>query len=386
MRTLILTLLLLCLVSLAAAGDAPEQNLVEQALRKPPATGLLVKFVSDGSQAQAQGIRPGDVLVSYGGTKVATLAALVEAKDALKESKEPIACALQRGAKEIAVELQPGPLGVSLAPVEKGKPAGPLPRATLKQLDLSGLAVNTTREVWYRFSLDGKTQVGFEHGVLTRKDGVLTLRHEVGFDGGERWGKNHQAVDVEVRTTTDGLVPWLTRYENLLNGWVGEGARFEAKGQAPSWAVAWPDVGGKPQTRKVALPRDLPIYPTYLVAALVEQLPRTVGTCIHYRPLNEGMGTVGLASALYVAAEEQIEHDGKQVATWRIELRELGGTTNTTWWVDGAGTALRIDYGGARVFLATREAVLAGLPEGIRPRESSAKPAEQPSAKPSEKR
>jgi hypothetical protein len=379
MRTLAFASFLLVLVAAAHAGEPPEQNLVEQALRSPPATGLLVKFVFDGSQSQAQGIEPGDVLVSYAGKPVASLEALTKLKEANKDSKAPLPCMLQRGKEEVAVELKPGPLGLSLAPVEKGKPAKPLPKATLKTLDLSKLATRP-REVWYRFTLDGKTQVGFEHGVLRRspdKPPLLILRHEVGFDGGKRWGQNHQAVDVQVRRGEHGLVPWLTRYENLLNGWVGEGARFEAKGEAPSWAVVWPHVGGKPQTRKVALPQDLPIYPTYLVAALVEQLPRKVGTCIHYRPLNEGMGTVGLASALFIAGEEQIQHDGKQVATWRVELRELGGTTNSTWWVDGAGRALRIDYGGARAFLSTREAALAGLPEGIRPGGPAKKPSDK---------
>ncbi len=371
MRNCLLTLVLLGLVAPAMAGEEPAGNAVEQALLAPPATGLLVTFVSDGSQAQAKGIRPGDVIVSYAGKAVATVEALAQAKaKAQAEAKDEAAeipCTLQRGAKQIKVAFAAGPLGVTLAPVEKGKPAKPLPQATIKTLDLSNLA-QKPREVWYRFTLDGKTQLGYEHGVLKREKGVLTLRHEVGFDGGKQWGTNHQAVDLRVRVTEGGLTPLSTRYENLLNGWVGKGARSEVKGEAPAWAVTWPPIEGKPQTRRVALPQDLPIIPSYLVSAVVEHLPREKGACLHYRPLNEGMGTVGLASALFVAAEEEIEHEGKRVPTWRVELRELGGATTSTWWIDGAGRTLRIDYGGARALRSTKAAVLAGLPKGIRPK------------------
>ncbi|MDJ0522825.1 MAG: PDZ domain-containing protein [Planctomycetota bacterium] len=365
MRTLLALALVFALLTPATADDQPARNLVERALRKPPATGLLVTFAFDGGQAWGLGVRPGDVITSYAGKPVATLEQLAAAKKALKPDTTAVPCVLQRGAKQLTIEMKPGPLGVSLTPVTKDKPAPPLPKATLKTLDYARLGA-TRREVWYRFTLDGKTQVGFEHGVLTRKNGMVTLRHEVGFDGGQRWGKNHQAVDVLARGGS-GFVAETTRYENLLNGWVGEGARLEQEDAAPHWKVIWPPADGKPVTRRIALPADLPIFPTYLVSAIIELLPRQKGACIHYRPLNEGMGTVGLASALHVVGEETIEHDGKKVETWRVELRELGGALKTTWWLGASGRPLKIDYGGAQTFLSTKEKVLAGLPEGLRP-------------------
>ena len=193
------------------------------------------------------------------------------------------------------------------------------------------------------------------------------MKHQVGFDGGKRWGKNQQHVEIRV-DTKEGFTTLSTRYENMLSGWIGRGARHHPASGVPYWGVTWPPIDGKQEERKIALPADLPIYPTYLVSALVELLPRTKGACHHYRPLNEGMGTVGLASALYVAAQETIEHDGAKVATWRVELRALGGGTRSTWWVDDAGHALRIDYGGAQAQRSTRERVLAGLPAGVKPK------------------
>lgn len=370
----VVVILCLCvslLAGLAIAGDEPAANPVERALEKPPATGLLVTFVGSGSQAQEQGIEVGDVIVSYGGTEVPTRAVLMEAMKAA-EGQESVPCVLARGAGRITVDLAPGRIGVNLAAVVKGQAPDPLPAATVERLDFAALK-KEAREVWYAFSLDGKTKVGFEHGRIHYADGLLHLRHEVAFAGGEQWGINHQVVDATVRIQR-GSFPMFecerTRYENALNGWVGIGERNQDPGGTPLWKVTWPPqvAGGEPHVRAVSMPTDLPIVPSYLVEALASLMPKEPKACFHFRPLNEGMGTVDLPAALYVVGEEEIERDGAKTTTWKLEQRKLGSGTTATYWVGADGKTLRIHYGGAWTNAATKDAALKDLPEGVSPK------------------
>lgn len=365
MRLVAIVCFSLCLFAgTVLAEEQPAGNPVEEALKKPPATGLLITFVSAGSQAQRVGMQPGDVLVSYGGTAVPSRDALAAA---MKEAagQEPLECVLVRGTQRVTVDVAPGRLGINVSAVVKDQPPEPLPAATEAGVPWSGLG-RGPREVWYAFSLDGENKVGFEHGELRLREGMLWLRHEVAFDGGEQWGLNHQVVEATVQVA-HGFVLHSTRYENLRDGWVGLGARREQADGRSVWWVKWPPAGDEPRERTLSLPSDLPVVPSYMVEALASFLPRKAKACLQFRPLNEGLGTIDLPAALYCAGQEEIEQGGLKKKAWKIEQRKLGTGVTSTYWVSDDGSVLRVHYGQAWANATSKQGALAGLPEGIAP-------------------
>jgi hypothetical protein len=328
--------------------------------------GLLVVGVGDGTQALAAGIQRGDIIIAYDGKPTADLAALREAV-AGAGGRAQVTCTLRgAGGEAREVQLAPGTIGVSLKAIQKGSPVAPLPPDTGVSFALADLE-STPLERWFAFSLDGEPKVGFEHMVLSVHDGLLRQRHEVAFDGGEAWGLNHQLVELEVAV---GDPPQVRRavYENALNGWRGENRIETAADGTATLHVTWPPVDGEPVTRQQTLPEDRPVIPTYLAPVLATRMPHTAGACVQYRPLQEGMGQLGLPCALVVVGPETLTRDNVETPTWKVEIRQLGGPTITTVWVDEAGDPIEIDYGGARVRRATREEALADLPQGLEPR------------------
>ena len=132
------TLLLLVCVLPAVAEDEPAGDPVERVMKDPPATGLLVTNVGPGTQAATLGLAPGDTIVAYAGKPTPTI-------DDLKAAMQGAAAAVKLdvvhadGTKK-TFSLEPGRIGVSLAPVVKGEGAWPLPAATKITFDFSSLA------------------------------------------------------------------------------------------------------------------------------------------------------------------------------------------------------------------------------------------------------
>ncbi len=86
--------------------DAPEPS--------PPDQGLLVRFVQRGSNAAQGGIQPGDVVLRYAGTELATredLQKRVQRGDPMAAS---VAVAVWRNGSSLDLTLKPGQLGVQL--------------------------------------------------------------------------------------------------------------------------------------------------------------------------------------------------------------------------------------------------------------------------------
>ncbi|MCU0726144.1 MAG: PDZ domain-containing protein [Planctomycetes bacterium] len=329
---------------------------LETAFLDPPATGLLITNVGPESQAAEAGIEAGDVLVSYGGRAVTDLDALNRAKEDLA-GEETVELTLTGPGGERTVTLRPGPIGVNCQPVAKGVPAASLPTPTVTGFDFTQLAKGPFDD-WYAFSLDGEEKVGFEHARLALTLGKLVLRREVAFDGGEQFGVNHFDVTA---IAVAGPPP-----DVFAVKFASPPSDFLASGRALPGS-RWLDRRFGAET-VLTHPSDLPRIPTYLVESLAAFLPREPGACFRFRPITEGTGLAGIRSALVAVGEEEVRAGGEVARAFRVEWRLLSGAVAGTYWLDGPGHALLVDYGGAMAWRTTREKALEGLPPSIRPR------------------
>ena len=150
--------LFLSMTLVAAAEETPVDPL-EQALKSPAATGLMVREVIAGSQAEALGFAVGDVLVSYDGVPTPTIDALRGAIGGAVEKPSVLLKVVKADGSEHTYTLQAGPIGVQLMPVTKGAGVGPLPPATDVRFDFASLA-KKPHDDWYRFELAGQTGAG----------------------------------------------------------------------------------------------------------------------------------------------------------------------------------------------------------------------------------
>ena len=142
-------LLVIVMLAVAATPAVAGIAALEKLLDDPPATGLMISSVFDGTPGKQAGMERGDVLVSYGGRPVTDLASLAAAKAALAES-DSVEIKAVRGESVVVFVLAPGQIGVNLVPVTKGVPAAPLPAATGVAFDFSSLA-KAPRDDWYEF-------------------------------------------------------------------------------------------------------------------------------------------------------------------------------------------------------------------------------------------
>jgi hypothetical protein len=360
-RYLPLLLPLVVAVSAAVPGSAAGEDPVVAQLKNPTATGLLVTRVYPDTQAEELGLVPGMILTSYGGKPMRTVEELAAAKQALS-GEEAIEVGLHHAGKDSKVSMRPGQLGVDLTPVTKGSPIAPLPPATDVEFDFSSLR-DAPREAWYAFHLADGPRCGFEHHLLRLDGETLVLKSEVAFDGGERWGKNHFLVEVTSRVGTPPM-PRKTRFENTGTGWVGEGVLERHEDGTLEWRLNT-RMGEETTAQGTPIPADT--MAMYMVAQLAPFMPRVPGACLHFRPLGEGMGTVGLPTALVCIGEEEIDLGDGTTAAWRYEQHRIGGVVVSKYWVDQGGRLVRVDYGGAINTISTREAAVKDLPAELRP-------------------
>ena len=364
MKTLLTVLafsLSLAALPVSSAEDATAD--LEAALKNPPATGLLVTFVMDGSQAMEIGLRPGAVVISYAGHPTPTLEALAALKQGIGETDRVVLEWEREGARHGGA-VSGGQIGFNAVPVVKGEPPAPLPEPTGVKFDFSSLGDEPV-ERWYDLFF-GEEKVGYEMWRLARRGGRLFLSSEVGFDGGEEYGLEHMKVTV---VTTDQPRPALimARYENVLNGWTATSSVTEnARGQR-RLHYRWRSEEESGENEPAPAPRNL--VPTYLVESLARFMPREPGACFHFRPLQEDFGRGDLRSALVCTGREEIEHDGATVSAWRYECRNVAGAVSTTFWVSPEGESIRVDWNGAVGVLTTKEKALAGVREEVLPAE-----------------
>jgi hypothetical protein len=88
------------------------------AMRDPPATGFMITGTVPASQAEAAGMKAGDILISYNGKETKSLTALrTAATDSGSEDEVPVV--VMRGGQEVTLYMRPGQMGVFGRDVKK---------------------------------------------------------------------------------------------------------------------------------------------------------------------------------------------------------------------------------------------------------------------------
>ena len=117
------------LILLFGSGSVNGDDAVNRALADPPATGLLVTRVTEGTQAASAGLLPGDVIVAYAGAPVPDIPSMNVAMQGAA-GKEEVSVRVVRTSGVPTFTLEPGRIGVNLIAIVKGEGRETLPAAT----------------------------------------------------------------------------------------------------------------------------------------------------------------------------------------------------------------------------------------------------------------
>lgn len=334
---------------------------MEKIAKDPPASGLLVTMVVNDMPAAAVGIRPGDIIVSYGDAPILDRAALQEAI-AARAVADSVDLVIVRAGKEKRLCAQPGRLGVNAVPVRKGVPFEMRPPATKVRFDYA-LVEDEPLDFWASFTL-AKAKAGFEHHVYRKRGSSLILDYEVAFDGGKAYGLNHFLVQVVLAIGGARPEAQSVRFENPIEGWVTEG-KLHKEGSRRTWVSSISSSKGH-ERNEVKVPADL--VPSYAVPTLPLFITPEPGSCLHVTPLNEGLGITTPPAGIVCAERETITVTRKRIDAWRWESHALGEHGSSTWVSASDRTPLKVFYGGPVAVRTTKDDALAGISDTLEPR------------------
>lgn len=359
--------LTLVLVAPDFAPIAWGQEFSEDTIRSdkftPEASGLVILAVAKNGQAEAKGMKPGDVIVSYDKNELKDPMALVALIEKLQQEKPPeteILVNISRGGKMMDFKVTPGMLGLVSAPATKGTPVELRPADTGITLDYSKLAEKPIDD-WYTFRFDENSKAGFEHVRMEKKDGKVEVTVKLAFDD-PRWGK-HYAIAKAITTATPRPKLLETKMELPLEDTVITGKLIEPQGGGKAkWETT--KTKGKEKTVETidAAADQLASYFATWFPGLV---PPKDGSVLHYTFLDESTGKLGQPAAMVAVKMEKITLEGKEFPVYRYEQKSLGQTSATSW-VDSTGRVLKHDFRGATSVQTTRESALKDIPPSLK--------------------
>lgn len=330
-----------------------------------PATGLLVTYVADGSQAADLGILPGMVITHCADQTVSDQASLAALISAVGDASATLIVAAQPSVSgPNRMTMTGGTLGVAGLPAVAGETVALLPPASGVTFDVSVLLAKP-RVLFERFLLEGRHAGYGQTALIPNPDqpGSFMLASEYAFDGGEDWGPQHYVVRQEYLLTATGPQAQrgsvLTPHAGGWTSWQRSAADNE------TIHITTNDDNGLPTTTDANMPLDG--IPSYLATQLVVWLPQTVGTCIHYPLVAEGDAGVLHREALVAVAEEPLTVNGTEITALRWERRSYLRVTTTIWTDPTTGTIVKAEYGGgAESQISTQDAMLvAGQADGL---------------------
>lgn len=105
--------------ALTTIPEGPRRDMLQTSLirRNPPASGFMVDRVIPESQASGIGLKPGDIILSYGGVTLADKS-IARAKEQIK-GEGPFSIEVLRDGARIMMSVAPGQIGIDGSPVTK---------------------------------------------------------------------------------------------------------------------------------------------------------------------------------------------------------------------------------------------------------------------------
>jgi hypothetical protein len=334
---------------------ADTTSLLDEAIVRPGATGLLITSVLPDSQAANAGILPGDIVIAYAGQPTPDLPAL---NAAVAGAGAKIRLLTVRGTTERSVAIEKGRIGVTLIPVKKGEGREPLPAGNVKSFDFSSLETRE-RVSWFAFYRAGERCGYGRIRALLVGDRLVVMTEEVYEDSTRIY--DHEVTNV---TTAKGMpLLRLAVFRDRMNDWERFGSACACGENEFLWTVVSRGPGSEEEAFQTHIGTG--VVPAYMLETLASFMPRKRGACLRFLPLFEGSGRVALPSALVCLKTENVTTGGKTAPAWRFEWRTLDGATNAVYWLDGSGRVVRADYGDIHVERSTADDVKEGQPESI---------------------
>lgn len=329
--------------ALLSSDAALAESELEKILANPPASGLLIIGFVRNAPASAKGLRRGDLLQKYAGVPLTSVDQLKKVIAQNEKAKER-SVEFVRSDKATRLNVEPGPLGVRTARVEKGKWKWRRAAAMTYDPDLSGLS----GETWMAYLLSGK-HAGFERRALAAAGNGLEANYRVAFSG--------EGFDDRFRVTVK-LVKGVPLHFLSL--------RYTRETDRGVSVVEAKREGGRlvgtrrGKSESIAASSDT--VPSYCVADLAATLPLRIGFIVGFTVFEEDEFGLQPGHELVCITKEQVPVGGKAVEAWVFEDRQYGEPGNR-YWIDGKRKLVKAAWESNAASLAsTKEAALQGLP------------------------
>jgi hypothetical protein len=297
-----------------AFGFAAADSRVEAILANPTVTGLLVIQTVRGGQAEARGIKPGDIIVRYAGESVSTLEQLL-ARIADHAKERRVTIQIVRDGKMRHVTVPSGPLGVRTARLAKGKPKWRRVPSSPYSPDLSGLS----GETWMSFMLEGE-HCGFERRIWNRTKGGFECGIRVAFAG-------HGFDDrYELTGRTGAKGPMSFESMRFVGGQKTITVELTRSGR---------QISGTRNGKRESIPVPTDVVPSYMVADMARTLPLRIHTRVNFHVLEESDLRIQPGHELICLKQERLNLNGREVSAWLFEDRQYNEPGNQ-YWIDGS--------------------------------------------------